>query len=124
MSAAFEQFLKEYESTGREKADGYDESHFLGLSELEKQKVYDLLLKEISVSPMVVEWMYKLFPKKTIVDCINYLSSVDLTKALWVFVVQHFLYQKTGSKAKCQSDMIDLYPPHFSMRKIILMLSV
>ena len=63
MTLAFEKFIKQYEMTGREKADGYSQDVFLGLDESEKKKVFELLVAEL---PWGIDWLFFLEPKKAL----------------------------------------------------------
>ncbi|NMC75533.1 MAG: hypothetical protein GYA56_14415 [Geobacteraceae bacterium] len=46
MSKTFDRFLKQYNSTGREKGDGYDASHFKGLTSEELDKAEEMLIND------------------------------------------------------------------------------
>ncbi len=46
MSKDFEKFLKQYHATGREKGDGYDASHFKGLTSKELDIAEEMLIKD------------------------------------------------------------------------------
>jgi len=49
--------------TGREKADGYTQSAFLGLNNLEKEEVFNMLVKEL---PYSVQWLFFLDKDKAL----------------------------------------------------------
>lgn len=61
MSLSFNDFLVEYKVAGSEKADGYSRSSFTGLSEAEREIVFDLLVSEL---PWQIKWLFFLDPKK------------------------------------------------------------
>jgi len=61
MTAGFDLFMKEYHLTGSEKADGYSMDAFAGLSEQEKNVVFELLLKEL---PWSTKWLFVLDSQK------------------------------------------------------------
>lgn len=63
MTAAFDNFMKQYVMTGTEKADGYSQNAFTGLDEHEKLQVFELLTAEI---PFSVEWLFFLDAKKAL----------------------------------------------------------
>lgn len=42
MTAAFNEFMRQYKMTGSEKADGYSRSGFAGLDEDEKNEVFNI----------------------------------------------------------------------------------
>jgi hypothetical protein len=63
MSTSFENFMKQYEKTGSEKADGYSRDVFVGLSDAEKSVVFDLLVREL---PFSVEWLFFLDAEKAL----------------------------------------------------------
>ena len=63
MTEAYEKFKQQYTSTGQTKAQGYDESHFAGLTSEEKGDVYKLL-KEEALAPGNADWMLKIHPQK------------------------------------------------------------
>lgn len=105
MTAAFNEFLRQYNLTGREKADGYSPDVFIGLDEIEKQQVFDLLLTEISIS---VKWLFYLNPEKA-------LFTIKQTEAEWrgesyrrVFSLQEEIIQHTGDLTY-QEHMIEDY---------------
>ncbi|NRR34127.1 hypothetical protein HSX11_28535 [Oxalobacteraceae bacterium] len=62
-SLAFKRFLKQYNMTGSEKADGYSYDVFIGLSDAEQEIVFDLLVKEI---PHSLEWLFLLNAEKAL----------------------------------------------------------
>jgi hypothetical protein len=47
MTSTFQKFLKQFHATGYEKADGYDQSHFDGMTEDERQKAFELLKQSL-----------------------------------------------------------------------------
>lgn len=61
MTLAFDIFMEEFNMTGSEKADGYSRSAFTGLSEAEREIVFDLLVSEL---PWQIKWLFFLDPKK------------------------------------------------------------
>ena len=61
MTSEFDLFMKEYQMTGSEKADGYSIDALIGLSEREKEIAFDLLLKEL---PWSTKWLFILDAQK------------------------------------------------------------
>lgn len=109
MTTAFDEFIRQYNLKGSEKADGYSPDVFIGLSESEKQEVFDLLLTEISVS---AKWLFLLNPDKA-------LNVVKDKEAQWrgdayrrVFNLQEEIIQHAGDLTY-QNHMIEDYP-HYS----------
>lgn len=64
MTQAFDKFVKQYEMTGSEKADGYSKDAFIGLDEHEKERVFDLLKTEL---PWSAEWLFFVNPEKALI---------------------------------------------------------
>ena len=63
MTIAFDKFMKQYEKTGSEKADGYTQDVFIGLDSVEKEHVFDLLVSELPIS---TGWLFFLDPNKAL----------------------------------------------------------
>lgn len=61
MTSEFDLFMKEYQMTGSEKADGYSIDALMGLSEREKEIAFELLLKEL---PWSTKWLFILDAQK------------------------------------------------------------
>lgn len=61
MTSEFDLFMKEYQMTGSEKADGYSIDALIGLSEREKAIAFELLLKEL---PWSTKWLFILDAQK------------------------------------------------------------
>ncbi|HEY6528289.1 MAG TPA: hypothetical protein VIZ65_06310 [Cellvibrionaceae bacterium] len=74
MTLTFTRFLAQFNSTGNDKAQGYDKSHFVGLSDDEKIKVFGLLEEEL-IAPGVIGWLFFLDTNKTEAALLNYLVS-------------------------------------------------
>jgi len=94
MTQSYNHFLNQYNSTGREKMEGYDESHFLNLSSEEKEKVFDLLTNEC-IAPGVAEWLFFLDRKKAKDYYINYISRKKPEDS-GIFRIYFRLYIETG----------------------------
>ncbi|MFC0254205.1 hypothetical protein [Massilia consociata] len=63
MTLAFENFMKQFEMTGSEKADGYSRDAFVGLDSQEKEIVFKLLVTEL---PWSAEWLFFLDPERAL----------------------------------------------------------
>ena len=64
MTVAFDTFLKQYNMTGSEKADGYSSDAFEGLTQEEKVIVFDMLVEQL---PWASDWLFRLDPEKALV---------------------------------------------------------
>ena len=73
MTKTFDRFLKQFNSTGNDKAQGYDESHFDGLNEDEKKKVFELLESEL-IAPGVIGWLFRLDANRAENTLKNYIT--------------------------------------------------
>lgn len=56
MTTTYDKFLEQFHAQGRQKADGYDKSHFDGLTTDEMEKAFELLTGEC-LAPGVFEWL-------------------------------------------------------------------
>lgn len=74
MTPAFSKFMEQFRSTGSDKAQGYDESHFVGLSEEEKIIVFSCLERELT-APGVIGWLFLLDENKAQSALQDYLNS-------------------------------------------------
>ncbi len=61
MTAAFDTFMKQNQMTGSEKADGYSPDAFVGLTDQEKDIVFQLLEKEL---PWSAQWIFLVDPER------------------------------------------------------------
>jgi hypothetical protein len=76
MTFVFEKFLKQYHSNGSQKSDGYDESHFRGMTTEEKGKAFDLLKNE-AIAPGVGEWLIYLDQDRALKHLEDTANSLD-----------------------------------------------
>ncbi|RLU00126.1 hypothetical protein [Ketobacter sp.] len=97
MTATFDHFLKQYNSTGSQKADGYNESHFDSLNDAEKAKAFDLLEQEL-IAPGVTEWLMYLDQTKAIDAFKQYISSATPGTSAGTHRVYNALYKATGDQ--------------------------
>jgi hypothetical protein len=105
MSLAFDNFLRQYNATGSEKADGYSRDAFEGLTDPEKDTVFNMLEKEL---PYSAEWLFFLDPQKALAVCEKTESSWRGDGYKHVFVLQSELLRHTGD-LKYQKHMIEDY---------------
>ena len=108
MTDVFEKFIKQYNSIGSQKSDGYDKSFFDGMTDLEKEKAFEMLVQEL-IAPGVIEWLYYLDLAKTKKSLINYISNLKKNEMDGVHRLYAFMFKQTGDK-KYQDLLIDNYP--------------
>jgi hypothetical protein len=94
MSIAYNKFLEQFNSSGSQKAQGYDASHFEGLTEEEQESVFSHLQQEL-IAPGTIGWLFHLNPKKTKMVLIDYLSDEKNTAGLHRVLIS--LYHFTGN---------------------------
>ncbi|WP_198117183.1 hypothetical protein [Massilia rhizosphaerae] len=106
MSLAFEKFIKQYNATGSEKADGYSPDVFVGLDEVEKEKVFDLLVTEL---PWGIEWLFFLDSQKALEIAKERESKLRGNPYAGAYVFQQQIVKYSGDLLY-QRHMIDDYP--------------
>lgn len=106
MTVMFERFKRQYYSTGREKADGYDREHFDGLSADEKKKAFDMLSEEMSVNPDAVEWLFYLNVVNAEKVCLDHIQANRSGDKSGFFVFYYYLYKQSGDSSY-QKKIID-----------------
>lgn len=105
MSLAFNDFLIEYKVTGSEKSDGYSRSVFTGLSEAEREIVFDLL---VSAIPWQIKWLFFLDPKKAAVIARKKEANQRGDRFSHVYMFQEELVKQCGEFVY-QKHVIDDY---------------
>lgn len=100
-------FLEQYNAKGREKAEGYDKSHFEGMSDEEKESAFDLLEKEV-LAPGVAQWMYYLNARKAIAVISDIVENGFKEPQFEKAQLLGFLYDVTGVEQYFE-DVLDLY---------------
>lgn len=113
MTTSFENFLKQYEKTGSEKADGYSRDVFVGLSESEKERVFALLLKEL---PFSAKWLFFLDAKKALPFVIAEEKRLRGNEFAHAYQLQEELIEHTGDLSY-QTIMIETYHNYISRLK-------
>lgn len=105
MTLAFDTFMEEFNMTGSEKADGYSRSAFTGLSEAEREIVFDLLVSEL---PWQIKWLFFLDPKKAAVIARKKEAEQRGDRFSHVYMFQEQLVNQCGELVY-QKHMIDDY---------------
>ncbi|MFS2027462.1 hypothetical protein ACL58G_23645 [Massilia sp. GER05] len=106
MTLAFEKFMRQYESTGPEKADGYSQDVFLGLDENEKKKAFELLVTEL---PWGIEWLFFLEPQKALAVAKDREAKLRGKPYADTYMLQQQIVKYSGD-LRYQQHMIDDYP--------------
>jgi len=108
MTAAYNEFIRQYKMTGSEKADGYSRNVFVGLDEGEKEEVFGILLTEI---PYSAKWLFFL-------DAERALPIIKGKEEMWrgdkykhIYILQEILIDYTGDLSY-QVRMIEDYPTY------------
>lgn len=108
MTVAFDKFLKQYQMTGSEKADGYSRDAFEGLDEHEKEAVFKLLVQEL---PYSAEWLFFLDAEKAVVIAKEEEQKLRGNGYASVYMLQEELLKHTGDLLY-QDHMIEDYPSY------------
>jgi hypothetical protein len=106
MTAAFDEFMRQYKLSGSEKADGYNRDAFIGLDEREKETVFGLLMSEF---PHSAEWLLFLDREKALAVMKHEEPSLRTDAYAHVYLVQEELVRQAGEMLY-QSHMISDYP--------------
>ena len=105
MTSEFDLFMKEYQMTGSEKADGYSIDALMGLSEREKEIAFDLLLKEL---PWSTKWLFILDAQKAASAARETEEEMRNKDGEDVYMLQQQLVKYTGDLVY-QQHMIEDY---------------
>lgn len=111
MTAAFNEFMRQYQMTGSAKADGYSRDAFIGLDGHEKQTVFDLLSKEL---PFSAEWLFFLDREKALPIIKDLEEKLRKDAYTHVYILQEELINNTGD-LDYQVHMIEDYA-HYTNR--------
>lgn len=120
MSAAFDEFMRQYRMTGSEKADGYSRDAFIGLEEHEKETVFALLETEMLFS---AEWLVFLDREKALAVLKEREPELRKNPYGHAFRIQEELVRHCGDLAY-QDHMIEDYPNCIDRLKPLLVLAV
>lgn len=115
MTAAFDNFLKQYNSSGSQKADGYNQSHFKNLTNTEKYKAFELLEEEL-IAPDVTDWLLYLDESRAINTMKQYISNVTPGTTAGVHRIYNALYKATGDQ-QYLDGLINSYKDYFDWEK-------
>lgn len=108
MTAAFDEFLRQYKMTGSEKADGYSRDAFLGLEGHEKEEVFGLLVHEL---PHSVDWLFFVDAKKAFHITKEREKALRGNGYIPVYMLQKELVKYSGGLTY-QNHMIEDYPSY------------
>lgn len=108
MTTAFDNFMKQHEKTGSEKADGYSRDVFVGLSDFEKEKVFSLLAQEL---PFSAEWLFFLDAEKALPVVKMEEERLRGDRYGDAYLLQEELIKFTGDLSY-QAHMIESYPDY------------
>lgn len=114
MTSTYTKFLEQFNSKGREKADGYDKSHFDGLTDKEKDLAFELLSTEY-ISPKTIDWMHYICPEKTVKFSENKINR-DTRISPGIHRIYFFLYKKTKN-IELLRRLIEAFPQIQSSEK-------
>lgn len=109
MSDAYQRFIRQYNATGREKADGYDRSHFDGMTPAEKAQAFELLKDEAVNLPEVVKWLFHLDAARAAPVALQIAQSRD-SDAYYPWYLIYEQLQAHSQDLRYQKQMIDGYP--------------
>jgi hypothetical protein len=105
MTSALKLFMKEYQMTGSEKADGYSVDALVGLSGKEKEIAFELLLKEL---PWSAKWLFVLDGQKAASVTREIEEEMRNKDGEDVYILQQQLVKYTGDLVY-QQHMIEDY---------------
>ena len=105
MTLAFDTFMKQYQMTGSEKADGYSRDAFIGLDEHEKEEVFKLLTTEL---PWSAEWLFLLDPERASAVAKEREKEMRVNPYQDTYMLQRQLTKYTGD-LNYQKHMIEDY---------------
>jgi hypothetical protein len=113
MTSSFDNFMKQYEKTGSEKADGYSRDVFIGLSDQEESIVFDLLMREL---PFSAEWLFFLNAEKALAVVKKKEERLRGDGYASNYLLQEELIKFTGDLSY-QDRMIESYPGYTDNKK-------
>lgn len=113
MTTAFDKFMAQHEKTGSEKADGYSRDVLIGLAGVEKDIVFDLLVKE---RPFSTEWLFFLDADKALPVAIEVEEQLRGDGYGSAYILQEELVRLTGDLSY-QGRMIADYPAYMDSTK-------
>jgi hypothetical protein len=113
MTAAFDTFMQQNQMIGSEKADGYSPDAFVGLTDQEKDIVFQLLEKEL---PWSAQWIFLVDPERaaTVLKADEQTLRGDPYED--VYMIQQNLVTYTGDLLY-QKHMIQDYPNYIEKKR-------
>lgn len=105
--------MKQYNMTGSEKADGYSQDAFIGLTEEEKLVVFDLLKSEL---PWSIKWLFVVDKAKAILVAKEMEKKERQDPYGDAYMLQQKLLKYTGDLSY-QAHMIEDYPKYVDSKK-------
>jgi hypothetical protein len=109
VSDAYQQFIRQYNATGREKADGYARAHFDGMTPAEKAQAFDLLKDEVARHPSFVEWLFYVDAARAAPVALQIVQQQEVDPYYPAYLVYEQL-QAHSQDLRYQQRMIDGYP--------------
>lgn len=91
MSIGYTKFLSQFNASGSQKAQGYDASHFDGLTQQEQDAVFTHLEREL-IAPGVIGWLFHLNPQKAERVLLEYLADEKNTSGRHRVYISLFHY--------------------------------
>ncbi|MBQ5946157.1 hypothetical protein [Massilia sp. ST3] len=113
MTLAFEKFMRQYQATGSEKADGYSRDAFIELDDSEKEVVFKLLESEL---PFSIEWLFFLDVKRALAVAKEEEEKTRGNGYQHVYILQEQLVKHSGDLIY-QKRMIEDYPGYVDSLK-------
>lgn len=120
MTLAFETFMKQHNSVGSEKADGYGRNAFVGLDAHEKEVVFNLLLTEL---PWSAEWLFRLDSKKALIAAKEKEEKLRGNPYEDVFILQEQIVKYSGDLLY-QKHMVEDYFNYMDSSKPLVIDSI
>jgi len=113
MTIAFDTFMAQYNRTGSEKADGYTRDAFEGLTESERETVFQLLVSEL---PYSTEWLFFVDPVRATAVAKEAEQKMRGDSYEHVFLLQEYLV-KYSEDLTYQEHLIEDYPAYVDRLK-------
>ncbi len=122
MTKTFDNFLEQYHSSGSQKADGYNKSHFYGLTAKEKEKAFELLINE-SIAPGVADWLFYLDKERAENLLKNEINHSNKDSMSGIHRLYLALYRNTHDK-RYQNLLIDGFFSYSELDKCEALLAI
>jgi len=106
MTKTYQSFLRQSNAQGREKADGYDRSHFDGLDDTEREAAFIRLTEEAKYDHTCFVWLFYLDRNRARATCLALLQNGELSDELCPVEAYRCLFVHFGDPAH-QTAMIE-----------------